>query len=82
MKHQAIYNLYPQVTYISDVKGAFDSNGNEVIIDVDAVNNEIKRLENEEQQSIIDKENKKASAKQKLQDLGLTIEEIKEAFGL
>ena len=29
-----------------------------------------------------DKEKKKASAKQKLQDLGLTVDEIKEAFGI
>jgi hypothetical protein len=29
-----------------------------------------------------DKDNKKASAKQKLQDLGLTVDEIKEAFGI
>ena len=28
------------------------------------------------------KENNKASAKQKLQDLGLTVDEIKEAFGI
>ena len=33
-------------------------------------------------QAEIDKENKKASAKQKLQDLGLTVDEIKEAFGI
>ena len=33
-------------------------------------------------QAIIDRENKKASAKQKLQDLGLTVDEIKEAFGI
>ena len=39
-------------------------------------------VEAEEQQAIIDKENNKASAKQKLQDLGLTVDEIKEAFGL
>ena len=31
---------------------------------------------------ITNKENNKASAKQKLQDLGLTVEEIKEAFGI
>ena len=31
---------------------------------------------------ITSKENKKASAKQKLQDLGLTVDEIKEAFGI
>lgn len=31
---------------------------------------------------ITTRENKKASAKQKLQDLGLTVDEIKEAFGI
>ena len=31
---------------------------------------------------ITTKENNKASAKQKLQDLGLTVDEIKEAFGI
>lgn len=82
MKHQAIYNLYPNVTYVSDIKGAFDSNGNKVSINEDDVNDEIKRLENEQKQKLIDAENKKASAKQKLQDLGLTIDEIKEAFGI
>ena len=30
----------------------------------------------------LDRETKKASAKQKLQDLGLTVDEIKEAFGI
>lgn len=34
------------------------------------------------QNVITSKENNKASAKQKLQDLGLTAEEIKETFGL
>ena len=33
-------------------------------------------------QAIIDRENKKQSAKQKLKDLGLTVDEIKEAFGI
>jgi len=33
-------------------------------------------------QAVIDKEARKASAKQKLQDLGLTVDEIKEAFGI
>jgi len=33
-------------------------------------------------QAETDKENNKASAKQKLQDLGLTVDEIKEAFGI
>ena len=31
---------------------------------------------------ITSKENNKASAKQKLQDVGLTVDEIKEAFGI
>jgi len=33
-------------------------------------------------QAEIDAENRKASAKQKLQDLGLTVDEIKEAFNI
>ena len=40
------------------------------------------QLQADYDQSIIDRENKKASAKQKLQDLGLTVDEIKEAFGI
>ena len=46
---------------------------------------DIIRLE-EKKQQYIEKQNeaetKKASAKQKLQDLGLTVDEIKEAFGI
>lgn len=33
-------------------------------------------------QDATDRENNKTSAKQKLQDLGLTVDEIKEAFGI
>ena len=40
------------------------------------------QLQADYDQAIIDKENKKTSAKQKLQDLGLTVDEIKEAFGI
>jgi hypothetical protein len=40
------------------------------------------QLQADYDQAITNKENKKASAKQKLQDLGLTIDEIKEAFGI
>jgi hypothetical protein len=43
---------------------------------------EATRLENVATQEATDKENNKASAKQKLQDLGLTVDEIKEAFGI
>jgi hypothetical protein len=40
------------------------------------------QLQADYDQAIIDRETKKASAKQKLQDLGLTVDEIKEAFGI
>jgi len=37
MNHLAIYALYPQVTSTND-QGAFDAQGNQVTIDLDAVN--------------------------------------------
>jgi len=40
------------------------------------------KLQADHDQAITDKETKTASAKQKLQDLGLTVDEIKEAFGI
>ena len=40
------------------------------------------QLQADYDQAITDNTNKKASAKQKLQDLGLTVDEIKEAFGI
>jgi hypothetical protein len=40
------------------------------------------QLQADYDQAIIDKENNKTSAKQKLQDLGLTVDEIKDTFGL
>ena len=38
MNHKAIYTLYPQVVFISDATGAVDAEGNQVTIDMDAVN--------------------------------------------
>jgi hypothetical protein len=38
MSHKAIYKLYPQVVTINDTTGAFDAQGNQVTIDMDAVN--------------------------------------------
>ena len=38
MNHKAIYSLYPQVVTIDDAAGAFDAQGNQVTIDMDAVN--------------------------------------------
>ena len=38
MNHKAIYSLYPQVVTVDDGTGAFDAQGNQVTIDMDAVN--------------------------------------------
>lgn len=38
MNHEAIYALYPQVVTIDDSTGAFDAQGNQVAIDMAAVN--------------------------------------------
>lgn len=38
MNHKAIYALYPAVVTVDDGAGAFDAQGNQVVIDMDAVN--------------------------------------------
>ena len=38
MNHKAIYKLYPQVVTVDDGTGAFDKDGNQVVIDLAAVN--------------------------------------------
>jgi hypothetical protein len=38
MNHKAIYALYPNVITVDDGAGAFDKDGNQVTIDIDAVN--------------------------------------------
>jgi len=45
MRHEAIYNLYPNVVTIDDSAGAFDSQGNQVTVDEAAVAAEIQRLQ-------------------------------------
>lgn len=45
MRHEAIYNLYPNVQSIDDGAGAFDAQGNQVTVDEAAVVAEIARLE-------------------------------------
>jgi hypothetical protein len=37
MNHKAVYKLYSNVVSISDAFGAFDADGNTVVIDMDAV---------------------------------------------
>jgi hypothetical protein len=44
MRHEAIYNLYPNVVSVDDTAGAFDAAGNQVPIDEVAVAAEIERL--------------------------------------
>ena len=38
MNHKAIYALYPQVVTVDDTAGAFDADGNQITIDLTAVN--------------------------------------------
>ena len=38
MKHDAIYALYSNVCSVDDTEGAFDKDGNKVVIDMAAVN--------------------------------------------
>ena len=38
MNHKAIYARYPNVVSVDDTAGAMDANGNQVTIDMDAVN--------------------------------------------
>jgi hypothetical protein len=38
MNHEAIYALYPAVVTVDDGAGAFDKDGNQVVIDIDAIN--------------------------------------------
>jgi hypothetical protein len=45
MRHEAIYNLYPNVVTIDDGAGAFDADGNQVTVDEAAVAAEIERLQ-------------------------------------
>lgn len=49
MKHQAIYNLYKNVVSIDDSTGAFDAQGNLVLINEPDVEIEIARLQSEYQ---------------------------------
>jgi len=44
MRHEAIYNLYPNVVAIDDSAGAFDANGNHFAVDESLVAAEIERL--------------------------------------
>ena len=48
MNHQAIYNLYPNVVSIDDTAGAMDADGNPVAITQSIVDDEVARLQAEQ----------------------------------
>jgi len=76
--HQAIYNLYPSVISVDDTEGAKDVNGDSVVIDMNAVNQEAERIEAEAIAKEEAREAIRASALQKLvENAGLTVEEVK-----
>ena len=69
MKHDAIYNLYPNVTNINEDKGTFvckDNNGNEISIDMSAVNTKATELQAEADAKVQSEADLKASPKSKL----------------
>jgi hypothetical protein len=79
MKHEAIYNLYPNVKSIveNETLTAYDINEQIVSIDMSAVNAkalELQSIKEAKKQAKIDT---KASALAKLTALGLTEEEVK-----
>jgi len=49
LNHQAIFNLYPSVTAFDDAIGAMNAEGDLVVIDMAAVNQEAERLQAEAQ---------------------------------
>ena len=44
MNHRAIYNTHPQVVSVDETLGAFDKDGNNVVLDQDKVDVETARL--------------------------------------
>ena len=44
-RHEAIRELYPNVKIIDDATGAFDDNGNKVVIDENAVTTKVAELQ-------------------------------------
>ena len=71
MKHEAIYNLYPNVKKINGTT-AYDENDNIIEIDMSAVNTKATELQSAEDAKEQAKVNAKVSGNQKLLDLGLT----------
>ena len=76
MKHQAIYNLYPNVKMIDESNNgsitAYDENREVVSIDMSAVDTKATELQLAEDAKEQAKVNAQVSGNQKLLDLGLT----------
>ena len=47
MNHQAIYKTHPTVVRVEDSTGAFDVNGNPVVLDQSLIDTEVARLQAE-----------------------------------
>lgn len=75
MNHKAIYAIYPQVFWIDDGEGAFDAEGNQVEIDLAAVEAKALELQAEAETAAQAKLDARQSALNKLMALGLTEEE-------
>ena len=86
MRHEAIKSVHPEVVTINgDEWGklqAWDSNGADVVINQAAVDAETVVLIAAHTVEVSAKANRLASVKLKLEALGLTSEEVQEAFGL
>lgn len=75
MNHNAIYALYPQVVSVDDSAGAFDAEGNQVEIDLAAVEAKSLELQAEAEAAKQAQADARQSALNKLMALGLTEEE-------
>jgi hypothetical protein len=75
MNHDAIYALYPNVVTVDDTAGAFDAEGNQVEIDLTAVEAKALELQAEYEAAKQAKLDARQSALAKLMALGLTEEE-------
>jgi len=82
MTFQAIRNVHPNVVSVYDETEAKDKDGNIVVLDQSSIDAEIVRLQEERSAEQETKQQILASAKTKLENLGLTVDEIKEAFGI
>jgi Fe2+ transport system protein FeoA len=75
MNHTAIYALYPQVVTVDDGAGVFDVEGNQVEINLAAVEAKALELKAEAETAKQAKIDARQSALNKLMALGLTEEE-------